>query len=150
MQRWTVPLMMALLALSLFDAFVTQDIRSSPVADASNLPWGLILRYAAAMAAGGALAGLLFRRRFGRPGISGWVQAFLFGAIAATFAGLLGSAFGLMPDLMADGFSPADAIKIGFGLLILPLSIIEAPWLGLVVVGVIAITHLLCRRKATA
>jgi hypothetical protein len=139
--------MMALAGASLFAAFVGQDIRLRPANMAlADLPWGLILRYVAAMAAGGAVAGLIFAGFFGRRGVFGWVLAALGGLLATAISGALGSAFGLLPDLLADGYHSSDVIPVAAGLLVLPLAAGEQPLLLVVVAALVALTHVLCKR----
>ena len=145
MHRWVAALMMAVIGAFLFGAFVLQDIRIHPELGARDLPWGLILRYGLAMSLGGALIGFLASGLFGRRGIGGWGLALLGGLLVSALAGLAGSAFGLLPELLADGFSTADAIRIGAGLLVLPLAAAEAPLLLVIIVGLIAATHLWSR-----
>lgn len=106
----------------------------------ANLSAGLIARYVIAMAIGGALAGWLFASLFGRRGVLGWVLALLGGLFATMIAGLFGSAFAMLPDLVANGFSMGDLIGIGFGLAVLPLGIasqlfLAAGWLALVIIA---------------
>ena len=150
MHRWITALMMALLGAILFVAFVLQDIRIHPELAPGDLPWGLIIRYALAMTLGGALSGYLFAGLFGRGGLGGWLLAILSGVIATAIAGLFGSAFGLIPDMLTDGFSTAEIIQIAAGLLMLPLALIEQPWLALVVGAILIVTHLRCKISRAA
>lgn len=138
--------MMALIGASLFGAFVLQDIRIHPELGLQDLPWGLILRYSAAMTLGGALIGYLFCGLFGRTGAGGWVLALFGGVLAASLSGLIGSVFGLMPDLLADGFSTSDAIRIGVGLLVFPLASLEQPILFPLVMSMIIASHIWSKR----
>lgn len=147
MHKWVAALMMALTSAVLFGAFVIQDIRIHPELAPQDLPWGLIIRYGLAMILGGALAGLVFCGLFGRGAIGGWVVALLGGIIAVSVSGLFGSAFGLLPDMLSDGFSVSEAVQIGAGLLVLPLSATEEPILIPIVAGLIAATHILCKRQ---
>lgn len=146
MPRLIASLMMALIGAYLFAAFVLQDLRIHPDVPRSDLPWALILRYALAMVLGGAVSGLLFCGLFGRKGAFGWVLAVIGGIIAASVSGLLGSAFGLLPNLLSDGFSTTDAVQVAAGLLILPLSAIEQPSVLAIVLGLIVLAHVLLRR----
>lgn len=147
MHKLVAALMMAIIGALLFSAFVMQDIRIHPELGPQDLPWGLIIRYGVAMTLGGALAGYLLCGTFGRGGVGGWVLALLGGVIAASLSGLLGSAFGLLPDMLSDGFSLSEAIQIVAGLLVLPLAAIEEPVLIPAVAALIAATHILCKRR---
>ncbi len=147
MHKLVAALMMAIIGALLFSAFVMQDIRIHPELGPQDLPWGLIIRYGVAMTLGGALAGYLLCGTFGRGGVGGWVLALLGGIIAASLSGLLGSAFGLLPDMLSDGFSLSEAIQIVAGLLVLPLAAIEEPVLIPAVAALIAATHILCKRR---
>ena len=145
MHRTKSALMMALLGALLFAAFVLQDIRNHPEIPTGELPWDLILRYAVAMTLGGALAGFVFSGLFGRQGIGGWILTMISGLIAAAVSGLIGSAIGLLPDLSAGGLSTGEILQIAVGLLVLPLSIAEEPWLVLPVAALLIATHVWCR-----
>jgi len=138
--------MMALIGAFLFGAFVLQDIRIHPELGPQDLPWGLIIRYSAAMVLGGALIGYLFCGFFGRNGIGGWMLAMIGGVLAASLSGLIGSAIGLSPELLADGFSAAELIRIAAGLLVFPLASLEQPVLFPLVIGMIVITHIFTKR----
>ncbi len=142
--------MMALTGAFLFAAFVLQDIRIHPEISRGELPWGLITRYGLAMTAGGALVGFVLAGLFGRRGVLGWVLALVGGTVAASLSGLIGSAFGLLPELLSDGFSASDAAMVVAGLLILPLTAIEEPWILAVLAALIALTQILCQRQRTA
>lgn len=137
--------MMALTGLIFFAAFVSQDLGMLPNAETGQLPWGLIIRYAIAMAGGGALAGFLLRGLFGRGTFGGWLLAGLGGILASLIAGIFGSAFGLLPDLLADGFDMADLVQAAFGVLVVPLTILEQPILLLVLLGMIVGTHIMAK-----
>ena len=144
MHRITAALMMALLGALLFAAFVLQDIRLRPDLPAGELPWGLMIRYGLAMTLGGAIAGLLFSGLFGRSGAGGWVLTLIAGILAAAISGVLGSAVGLLPELLTDGLNTTEIVRVAAGLLILPLAIVEQPWLAIVLVLLLVITHLRC------
>jgi hypothetical protein len=146
MQKWIAALMMALTGAILFAAFVLQDIKIHPEMAWHDLPWSLILRYAGAMTLGGALSGLVFSGLFGRNGFGGWILAILGGVLGASISGLFGSAFGLVPDLAAGGISTTELLQIAAGILVLPLSVIEEPLLGLVLTALVIATHILCKR----
>jgi hypothetical protein len=144
--RYVTTGMMALIGAVFFFAFLLEDVvgRSSVVW--ADLPWAVILRYVVAMVIGGALAGWLLAGSFGRRGVAGWLLALLGGALATTIAGLLGSAFGLLPDLLADGWEMADLIPIGYGLAVLPLAFAGVPLLSLAWLVLVALTHVLAKR----
>ncbi len=138
--------MMALTGAIFFVVFLLEDVVGRTGIAWANLPWGLIVRYVIAMIVGGAIAGWLAAGLFGRRGVTGWLLALLGGALATTAAGMLGSAVGLVPDLLADGWDMADLIPIGYGLVVLPLAFAGAPLLILVWGVLIAATHLWARR----
>jgi energy-converting hydrogenase Eha subunit A len=138
--------MMALIGALLFGAFVLQDLRSVPRENMADVPWDLVLRYSIAMIVGGALAGIMFCGLFGRRGIIGWCLAMIGGVIASLLSGVLGSVFGLLPELLADGFSPSDVVQVGAGLFVLPLAVAEQPALLLAFFVLVGATHVLCRR----
>lgn len=144
--RATVALMMAITGAMFFFVFVAEDASNIPDLKWSDLPLGLILRYLLAMGLGGALAGALMAGLFGRGGIGGWALAALGGVLATLIAGLLGSATGIVPDLLADGWQVADLIPILFGLLVLPLAMAGKPLIALVWLALIVTTHLLAAR----
>ena len=146
MQKWIATGMMALTGLLFFGAFVFQDIRLHPELGTNELPLGLIFRYAVAMTLGGAIAGFLLRGLFGRGGIGGWLLVIIGGLVACLISGLFGSAVGLLPDLLADGYHTADLVKAGLGIFVVPLSIIEQPVLLPVLIVLIVMTHILCKR----
>ncbi len=150
MHRTKAALMMALLGAFLFVAVVMQDIRRHPEIAPGDFPWGLMIRYFIAMILGGALSGFVFSGLFGRSSIFGWLLSFLSGVIAAAFSGLIGSAIGLLPDMIADGLSTGELIQIGAGLLVLPFSIAEKPWLAIPVVALLLVTHVWCRSARQA
>ncbi len=65
-------------------------------------------------------------------------------------AGLLGSAMGLLPDLLRDGWQSADIIPILFGLAVLPLAFVGKPLLLAGWLGLIALTHVWARQARAA
>lgn len=140
---------MAVMGLMFFGAFVGQDVRIHPEIAFADMPWGLILRYALAMTLGGALAGYLLAGLFGRRGLLGWFVAFVGGLLCALIAGVFGSVIGLVPDLLADGYQTADLVRAALGALVVPLSLIEAPILLPVLVGLLIAAHLLVKRSRT-
>ncbi len=141
-----VILTLALASMLLFLALVFEDIGELAAADWSELPLGLIVRYAVAMGIGGAIAGYVLTGLFGRAGVIGWGLAMTGGVLVATFAGLLGSAIGLSPDLLSDGYQTRDIIAIGAGALVLPLAVIGWPVLLPVWIVLIARAHMLARK----
>lgn len=145
--RAIVVLMMALVGAMFFFVFIAEDITNMTDLEWADLPWGLILRYVLAMGAGGALAGALAAGLFGRAGLLGWLLALLGGVIAVVLAGLMGSAIGLLPDLLRDGWQTADLIPVLFGLLVVPMAAAGEPLVGAALIGLIALTHFLARRR---
>jgi len=144
--RRVVAGMMALTGALFFFAFLLEDVPAGSDVDWTGLPWVLILRYILAMGIGGALAGLVLAGLFGRRGVSGWILALIAGIVATLFAGLLGSAVGLLPDLLADGWRINDLIPIAFGLLVIPLSFAGQPVLPAIWLVLILATHIWARR----
>jgi hypothetical protein len=137
-------LMMAVVGVLIFSVLLVGDMSLLPADASTAVPWALVIRYGVAMAIGGALAGAALAGMFGRAGVGGWLLSLLAGAIASVVAGLLGSAVGLAPDLLRDGFQTGDMIAVGFGAFLAPIALIES-WGHLAVwVGLIALTHLLC------
>jgi hypothetical protein len=137
-------LMMAVVGVLIFSVLLVGDMSLLPADASTAVPWALVIRYGVAMAIGGALAGAALAGMFGRAGVGGWLLSLLAGAIASIVAGLLGSAVGLAPDLLRDGFQTGDLIAVGFGAFLAPIALIES-WGHLAVwVGLIALTHLLC------
>lgn len=147
MIRLIATAMMALTAAVFFFVFVYQDIRNLPQETMGAVPWGLILRYALAMTAGGALAGALFCGLFGRSGILGWLLSFVGGILATSLAGLLGSTIAELPTLLATGWSSAALVPIFSGLLVLPFAVAEQPVLALVLIGLVGLTHVLIGKQ---
>ncbi|MEM6658502.1 MAG: hypothetical protein AAF625_10465 [Pseudomonadota bacterium] len=142
--------MMALTGAFFFFVFVAQDIRVLENPEIGALPWGLILRYALAMALGGAIAGFLFSGLFGRSGLGGWLLAVFAGVLATTIAGLFGSAIGELPELLSTGVTGATLIPIFAGLLVLPLSIADQPAMAGVLLIMVVVTHVLVRNRRRA
>jgi MFS family permease len=148
--RRVVTVMMAITGAAFFFVFLLADV-ADPARNAwSDLPWGLILRYILAMGIGGGLAGALLSGLFGRSGIGGWLLAAIGGCVVMAVAGLLGSAVGLLPDLLADGWAMNDLIKIGFGALVLPLSLVGNPIALLAWLILLAVTHIWAARRRRA
>ncbi|WP_295314252.1 hypothetical protein [Roseobacter sp.] len=142
-----VILTLALASMLLFLALVFEDVGELATVDWSELPLGLIVRYAVAMGIGGAIAGYILMGLFGRPGVIGWGLSMTGGILVATFAGLLGSAIGLSPDLLSDGYQTRDIVAIGAGALVLPLAVIGWPVLLPVWIVLIARAHMLARKR---
>ena len=65
-------------------------------------------------------------------------------------AGLLGSALGLLPDLLRDGWQMSDLVPILFGLAVLPLAFVGKPLLLVAWLGLIALTHVWARQARAA
>lgn len=146
--RFVTTAMMAITGALFFSAFVLEDTTGGG-RDWANLPRGLAVRYLAAMAVGGAIAGWLLAGLFGRRGVLGWLLAVLGGIVASLVAGIFGSAVGLIPDLLADGFSMADLIPIAAGIIIVPLAFGGMPLLIPVWLALIVVTHVWARRART-
>jgi hypothetical protein len=139
-------LMMALVGALIFTVLLVEDVGLLPQGVSATLPWALIAQYALAMAVGGALAGALLSGLFGRRGAGGWLLAALGGIVASIVAGLLGSAVGLLPSLLRDGFDMGDLIAVGFGATLAPIALIGNPLRLAVWVALIVLTHLWCQR----
>ncbi|MDV7141952.1 hypothetical protein R3X27_04570 [Tropicimonas sp. TH_r6] len=139
--------LMALLGGVFFAVLLGDDVENFTGSEWADLPTALIVRYLVAMALGGALAGWLLAGMFGRGGIGGWAFAAIGGVLATCCAGLFGSAVGLLPDLLANGWQMADLIPILFGLLVVPLAMAARPFLALGWVVLIVVTHLLAKRR---
>ncbi|MGI1662130.1 hypothetical protein ACRDNQ_07810 [Palleronia sp. KMU-117] len=139
-------LMMALVGVLIFTVLLVEDVGLVPQEATASLPWKLITQYAAAMAVGGAVAGALLSGLFGKRGVGGWLLAAVGGIVASTVAGLLGSAVGLLPSLLRDGFDMGDLIAVGFGAALAPIALIGNPLRLAVWVLLIALTHLWCQR----
>ncbi|MEM6888259.1 MAG: hypothetical protein AAF636_08990 [Pseudomonadota bacterium] len=147
MHRRSTALVMAIAGVFFFVIFISQDLSHDTGVEVSELPWGLLARYAVAMTLGGAFSGLLFAGLFGRHGLFGWILALVGGVFAVLLSGLFGSAFGLLPDLLADGFHTADLIATAVGIFVVPLTLFEQPYLLIVLVALVALSHVLSRRS---
>ena len=144
--RHVTTVMMALVGAGLFFVLLAGDLPGRGAAEWDDLPRGIVLRYILTMALGSAAAGWLLAGLFGRRGVAGWLLALL-GAVAATVvAGLLGSALGLLPDLLRDGWQMSDLVPILFGLAVLPLAFVGKPLLLVAWLGLIALTHVWARQ----
>ena len=142
-----VAAVLALASLVLFLALVFDDIGELANADWSNLPLGLITRYAVAMALGGAVAGYALSGLFGKSGAPGWALALFAGFLVSTLSGVLGSAFGLAPDLLSDGYQTSDLLAIGAGALVLPLAMVGWPILLPIWLALVATAHVLAGKR---
>ncbi len=147
--KYVTTLMMALIGVLLIAAFMAEDVIAQGGLTWADLPKGLMLRYLLAMAIGGALSGWLLAGMFGRSGLGGFVIGFLGAVIATLVAGLFGSAAGLLPDLLRDGWSSSDLIPIFYGLAALPLAFAGQPLLFVGWLVVMLLTHLWARRVRT-
>lgn len=150
MHRTATMIVMALTGLLFFAALVVQDIRLDQVSGPHERPWSLVLRYALSMTVGGALAGFVFAGLFGRRGLLGWILACLGGVLSALVCGFFGSAIGLLPDLLADGYQASDLIQAAAGILVVPFSLIEQPLLIPLLLGLVILAHVLSRRARNA
>jgi hypothetical protein len=138
--------MMGATGALVFVGFLLQDPALLNALAADQMPWGLVIRYVVAMFLGGALAGVLLSGLFGRRGVPGFCLALLAGLLVALFAGLLGSAAGLLPDILSDGWQSKDAVPILAGLLVFPLAVLENVWL----LPIWLVLVILCHRRASA
>lgn len=146
-RRLAVILLLAVASLLLFLALIFEDFGQFAAADWSQLPLGLITRYAISMGLAGAVVGYLLSGMFGKPGLPGWFLALLGGLFVSTLAGLLGSAIGLSPDLVSDGLQIGDFVAIGAGALVLPLAAIGWPFLIPLWLVLVLTAHLVARSR---
>lgn len=143
--RMIVVVVMAITGAAFFFEFLNDDLRNAGISRAAlNAP--LALRYILAMAAGGALAGALLAGFFGRTGVIGGLWAGLGALIAVVLTGGIGSALALIPDILADGITTQHLISAGFGLVLIPLSMIGRPVMILLWLGLAVCAHLLALR----
>lgn len=98
------------------------------------------------MAIAGGLIGALLSGLFGRRGLVGWALALVAGLLIATVAGLLGSFFGGLPDLIARGTRPGDMIAVLAGGMVLPFVVADWPLIGALWLALLGATHILIRR----
>ncbi|WP_159099647.1 hypothetical protein [Alloyangia pacifica] len=147
--RYVTTLMMALIGVLLIAAFMAEDAIARGGVTWADLPKGLMLRYLLAMALGGALSGWLLAGMFGRSGLGGFILGFIGSVLATLVAGLFGSAAGLLPDLLRDGWSSSDLIPIFYGLAVLPLAFAGQPLLLVGWLVIMLFTHLWARRVRT-
>ncbi|MGI9366562.1 MAG: hypothetical protein ACR2O8_15370 [Rhizobiaceae bacterium] len=132
---------MALLGVILFVTVVHNDLAALSASRSANAPTGLIIRYALAMAIGGALAGFALSRLFGRTGVLGWIWALIAGILATIGSGLIGGLFGRLPELLSDGFQAGDLIAVAAGTLILPFALGDDVWLAILWLAMILAAH---------
>ncbi|MDW4498548.1 hypothetical protein R5H30_11190 [Sulfitobacter sp. D35] len=155
--RWIAALMMALSGLFFFLALLMQDMRALDSLNRETVPIGLMLRYAVAMALGGALAGYLTSALFGRGAFGGLLRSFggyllaiVAGIVASIFAGAFGAAFGEVPELLRDGYHTRDLVPIAGGAVILAFVAAGRPVLLLVWFGIVIATHVWTRKARRA
>lgn len=139
--RWIVISVMGIMGAAFFYVFLSDDLQNS---GASAAP--LASRYLIAMAVGGGLAGAVFARLFGQPGVQGWIWAAIGAVFCSLVAGLIGSFLGVVPDLIRDGLSSQNLVSIGFGLVLIPLAMVGRPIMFVVWLGLAAVAHLLAAR----
>ena len=144
--RVIASLAMAVTGTLFFLALVFEDVADLFDTPLSEIPWALILRYAIAMAIGGAVSGLVLAGLFGRSGLIGWLLAILGGLAATVIAGVLGSFFGLSPELLANGWQSSHFVAIASGALVLPLAWGGWPILIPIWAAMVLLTHaMVCR-----
>ena len=136
---------LALASMVLFMVLVFEDVRAFQDADWHQLPLALVARYAVAMGLAGALVGYSLYGMFGKSGLKGWALALVGGFLVATIAGIVGSAVGLVPDLIADGPRTGAIIAIFAGALVLPLALIGWPLLLLIWIVLVSLAHIIAR-----
>ncbi|SDL87709.1 hypothetical protein [Aliiruegeria lutimaris] len=144
--RRVVALMMALTGAMFLFFLLREDVQNFTALEWSDLPMALVLRYLVAMALGGALSGWLLAGFFGRAGVSGWALAGVGGVIATLLACLVGSAFGRLPELLADGWQLADLIPVMAGLLVPVFAMAGQPLIAAGWVVIVVLTHILAGR----
>ncbi len=138
-------IMVAVIGASLFLLFLSRDLPGGLGDEWARDNLSLVLRYVLAMTFGGALMGYLLASMFGRKGVGGWLLALLGGILATLVAGFFGSFFGLLPDLLADGWQAQDLVAILFGFLVLPLAAAENLASSLIWLIMVFATHLLTK-----
>ncbi|ANT62583.1 hypothetical protein AYJ57_19560 [Salipiger sp. CCB-MM3] len=144
--RFVTTFMMALVGGLLFFAFLYEDAVALGPERAVAEPRGLQIRYLIAMVLGGALSGWLLSGLYGRRGIGGYLLGFVGSIVALMVAGLFGSAVGLLPDILRQGWDASDLIPILFGAVALPLSFAGAPLLFVGWLVISLATHLWAKR----
>lgn len=144
--RRVVAASMALVGALFVYFLIEEDVRNLSQVSWSDLDAGIVARYVAAMLIGGAVSGWLFAGLFGRGGAVGWVLVAIGGVLATLLAGLLGSAIGRLPDLLADGWNMSDLLAVGAGLLVPVLAIAGQTHVAFLWIALIVLAHLLARR----
>ncbi|WP_171126984.1 MULTISPECIES: hypothetical protein [unclassified Ruegeria] len=150
--RRAATLVMAVIGASLFLLFLSRDLPGGLGDDWAKQNFGLVIRYVIAMTIGGAFMGFLLAPMFGRSGVGGWVTALVGGLLSTFIAGAFGSFFGLLPDLLSDGWQASDLVSILFGFAVLPLAAAENISSSLIWLVMVIAAHVLSlfeRRKNT-
>ncbi len=145
--------LMALIGASLFLLFLSRDLPGGLSDNWAKQNFGLVVRYVFAMTLGGAAMGYLLAPMFGRPGIGGWSLALVGGLLSTLIAGAFGSFFGLLPDLLSDGWQASDLVSILFGFAVLPLAAAENLSSSLIWLAMVITAHILSffeRKKSMA
>ncbi|MEM9248309.1 MAG: hypothetical protein AAGB05_06375 [Pseudomonadota bacterium] len=145
--RAIVAVAMAALAVLCVTAFLYEDRAAAGGAEGL---WGFVGSTLVGHALGGAAAGFALAGLFGRPVAVGWALSVVGGLLVALLGGLLGGLFNTIPALLSGASGLEDAIRIGSALLVTPLAIASAPWLGGVWLVAIAGVHLVVRRSRVA
>lgn len=148
--RLIVAVMMAIAGAVFFYEFFRDDMANLSESAQADVSSALVIRYLVALAIGGAVAGAITAGLFGRNGVAGWAVAFLGAVLASLLTGLIGSAIGRFPDLIADGFGLNDVVAIGFGLVLIPLSMVDRPTLFAAWLVLMVATHLWARSARRA
>jgi len=78
--------------------------------------------------------------------LPGWFSAMIGGVLVATFAGLIGSAIALAPDLLSDGLQTRDVVAIGSGAFVLPFALSGWPLLLPIWIALISTAHILASK----
>ncbi|MEM8731064.1 MAG: hypothetical protein AAGF79_14225 [Pseudomonadota bacterium] len=144
--RLTVIVLMAILGATFFFGFLSEDMGHVTEEQRDTVSQTLVLRYIVAMALGGAIGGAITAGLFGRHGVLGWLLGFVGGVLASLLGGFFGSALGLVPDLISSGFVLPDVVAVGFGFVLIPLSLVGEPLMVAVWLALVVITHVLARR----
>ncbi|WP_170478207.1 hypothetical protein [Ruegeria arenilitoris] len=151
--RRAATLVMAVIGASLFLLFLSRDLPGGLGDDWAKQNFGLVIRYVTAMTLGGALMGFLLAPMFGRSGVGGWIIALVGGLLSTLIAGAFGSFFGLLPDLLSDGWQASDLVSILFGFAVLPLAAAENLSSSLIWLVMVIAAHILSfleRRRSAA
>lgn len=137
--------LMAISSALLFAVLLFEDLGELIPTSWSDAPWNLLVRYLAAMSVAGGLIGFALSGLFGRSGVAGWALALAAGVVAATGSGLVGSLLGGLPDIVVNGLQGRALVAIAAGALVLPFAIADWPFLILVWLSLLTITHLWIR-----